>query len=167
MNRKYNIKLAEEIINRFRKKFPDLSLSTDIIVGYPIETEQAHKDSMRFLKEFKPDLLNLSKFSLHKDTEIYNLINNQLIREIPIETINQRTTELMNLHKQTSSENRKKFLGKTVKVFVNNKREGFYEARDDNYNIVLINSKENILGKTLKVKITQTAVYHMIGGIMH
>ena len=161
MNRKYTIEQAEVIIQEFRKIFPDFTLATDIIIGYPTETEQDFKASCDFIKKYKPDVLNIAKFSSHKNTQAHRL------KELPINIIKKRTSEIMKLHRQTAYENKKKFLGKEIEVFVNEKKQGIYEARDKNYNIVLLNpkDKEKILGKNLKTKITSLGVHHMIGEI--
>lgn len=162
MRRPYSIEKVEFIINKFRKEFLDITISTDIITGYPTETDKDYGQTMNFLKKYKPDVLNLSKFSKHKFTEADKL------EELPIKVINQRNKETMNLHRQLAFENKKKFLNKTLKVFVNKKlSNNLYEARDDNYNIALINSydsNEDILGKDLDVLIKQIGVHHMIGG---
>jgi MiaB-like tRNA modifying enzyme len=161
MNRPYKIKQVEKIINRFRKEFPDITIATDIITGYPTETQKDHEKNLDFINKFKPDVFNLSKFSKHKGTAAANL------KEIPIDIINKRTTELMQLHRKTALENKQKFLGKEIQVFANKKIQGFYEARDDNYNIILLNTTSNILGKKVKVKIKQVAVHHMLGEILN
>ena len=160
MKRPHKIEKAFEIINRFRKEFPDITISTDIIAGYPTETNEDFKKNLDFIEKFKPDVFNLSKFSKHKGTFAENL------KELPINKINFRTSELMRAHRQTAFENKKKFLNKTINVFVDNKKQGFYEARDNNYNIVLIPSANNILGKNIKVKIKQIAVHHMLAEII-
>lgn len=158
MRRPYSIEKVEFIINKFKNEFLDITISTDIITGYPTETDKDYEQTINFLKKYKPDVLNLSKFSKHKNTEADKL------KELPIKIINQRNKEIMNLHRQTAFENKKKFLNKTLKVFVNKKLDdSSYEARDDNYNIVLINSNDDILGKELKVLIKQVGVHHMIG----
>ena len=70
----------------------------------------------------------------------------------------------MRLHRDTALENKKKFLDRKINVFVNKKISGnLYEARDENYNIVLINSDENLLGKNIDVKIVQSGVHHVVG----
>lgn len=181
MNRPYKIEQVKEIINKFKKEIPDITISTDIIVGYPTETEQDHKLNLEFLKEFKPDVLNLSKFSSHKNTKSGKL---QILDK---EVINKRASELMELHRKTAMENKQKFKGKTLKVFVNKKtnipdvfenKKHFvnrinyskcflFESRDDNYNIVFINSKnKGILGKKIKVKIIRTGVHELFGELM-
>lgn len=158
MNRKYKIEQAEQIINKFKQEIPDITIATDIITGYPTESSEDYLKNLQFINKYKPDVLNLSKFSSHKDTQASKL------KPFPINIINKRTSELMKVHRETAYNNKKRFINKTLKAFVNKKlEEGLYEARDDNYNIVLIESKENILGKNLKVKINQIGVHHMLG----
>lgn len=161
MNRFYKTEDVEIIIDKFRKEFSELVIATDIIVGYPTETETDHKLNIEFLKKFRPDVFNLSKMSIHKGTQAENL------KPLDIDIINKRTTELMEVHKKTALENKRKFLNKIIKVFVNDKRPGFYEARDENYNIVLINSEDkSILGKNVEVKIKQAGVHHLIAKLV-
>jgi MiaB-like tRNA modifying enzyme len=183
MKRPYTIEQIESIINKFKSEIPDISISTDIIVGYPTETEEDHKKNIEFIQKFKPSVFNLSKFSSHINTEAGKFPT------LSTEIINKRASELMELHRKTALENKKKFLGKTKKVFVNvkvpvvsggtlsmlqnsnnnfghqkTKIPGIFESRDENYNIILINSKDkSILGKNIKVKINQIGVHHMIG----
>jgi len=165
MKRLYKKETVEKIISRFREKFPDITIATDIIIGYPTETDYDFKESMNFVKEFRPDVLNLSKFSKHKGTAAENL------EYLDIKIVNKRNLDIMREHRRTALENKQKFLNKEIKVFVNKKfnENGFYEARDENYNIVLIpitNENKNILGKNIKVLIEKTGVHHMIGKIV-
>jgi len=157
MNRLYTIEQAEEIIEKFKSEIPNITISTDIIVGYPTETEKDHIKNINFIKKIKPDVFNLSKFSSHKQTKAGKL------KVLSPDIIHKRASELMQAHRQTALENKQKFLNKTIKVFANKKLENnLYEARDDYYNIILINSKEKILGKNIKVKIKDIGVHHMI-----
>jgi len=158
MRRPYTIEKVGGMINKFKQEFSNITISTDVITGYPTETNEDYKKTIEFIKRYKPDVLNLSTFSKHKNTPAEKL------QEIPIKIINKRNKETMNLHRQTAFENKKKFLNKNAKVLVNKKLYGnLYEARDENYNIVLINSNENILGKNFNVEIKQVGVHHMIG----
>lgn len=158
MNRPYQIEQVESTIIKFKNFFTDITIATDIITGYPTETEEDHKKNMEFLRVHKPDTLNLSKFSSHKNTEARKL------KPLPVEIINKRAAELMSLHRETAQENKQKYKDKTIPVIVNKKTNipNFYEARDGNYNIVLINSKnKSILGKRIKVKIIRTGVHEL------
>lgn len=159
MNRHYNIEQAELIIDKFKEQFPEITIATDIIVGYPTETEQDHKLNLDFIQKFKPDVLNLSKFSSHRGTEAGEL------KPLSINIINKRTSQLMELHRKTTQFNKLKYKDKEIKVFVNSKSKipNILEARDDNYNIILVKGDKSLLGKTIKVKIKQIGVHHMVG----
>ena len=159
MKRPYEIKKVEKIIKQFKKEFPDIVIATDIITAYPTETEQDNQSNLEFIKEFKPDVLNLSKFSSHRGTEAGKL------KPLDIKIINRRASELMQIHRETAEKNKQKYKDKTISIFINKKiSENLYEARDDNYNIILISSKDkSILGKNLDVQIKQVGVHHLIG----
>jgi threonylcarbamoyladenosine tRNA methylthiotransferase CDKAL1 len=159
MKRKYKIEQVEEIIKEFRKEIPDITIATDIIIGYPTEKDKDFQESLDFIKKFKPDVFNLSKMSIHKGTLAEKL------KPLLINTISKRTTEIMKIHQETARQNKQKFKDKEIKVFVNKKLEGsLYEARDENYNIILINSNDkSILGNNIDVMIKQVGVHHLIG----
>jgi tRNA A37 methylthiotransferase MiaB len=160
MNRNYKFDLPEKIIKKFKKEIPNMTLATDIIVGYPTEKNEDHIKNIDFIKSFKPDVLNLSKFSAHKLTPAEKL------KPLDIKIVNKRASEIMELHRKTALENKKKFQDQKVSVFVNKKTlvPNTYESRDDNYNIVLLTSKDkSILGKTIDVTIKSLGVHHMLG----
>lgn len=158
MNRFYTIEQAESIISEFRKSFPEMTISTDIIVGYPTETEEYHQKNVDFLKDFKPDILNLSKFSSHKETRAGKLkvLSNSIIRK--------RTKEIMQVHRETARQAKQKYLNKTIKVLVDRKiTENLHQARDENYNIVLVECGKENLGREIEVKIRKIGVHSMVG----
>ncbi|MFA5259003.1 MAG: tRNA (N(6)-L-threonylcarbamoyladenosine(37)-C(2))-methylthiotransferase [Candidatus Pacearchaeota archaeon] len=162
MNRPYKIEIANEIINKFKKEFSNITIATDIITGYPTEKQEDHKLNLEFIEKHSPDVLNLSKFSSHKGTKSAEL------KVLDVKIINKRASELMELHRKTAQNNKQNFLNQELKVFVNNKTKipFVYEARDDNYKIVLIHSKDkSILGKNINAKINQTGVHHLVGEI--
>tara|TARA_Y100000310_G_scaffold337331_1_gene424146 strand:- start:407 stop:1624 length:1218 start_codon:yes stop_codon:yes gene_type:complete len=161
MNRIYNIEDVEQIIEKFRKQIPDIVISTDIIVGYPTESEKDHDKNIEFIRKFKPDVFNLSKMSIHKKTLAEKL------KPLDIKIISKRTTELMKIHRETALENKQKYLGKNINIFINKKLEkNLFEGRDKNYNIIIIKSDNNILGKNVNVKIDKIGVHHMIGEVI-
>lgn len=162
MSRYYNIDDVKLIINKFKSEIPDLTFSTDVIVGYPIETKQDHQKNLEFIKNFQPDVLNLSKFSKHKGTGAEKL------KELNISIIKKRTSQLMKTFRQLTQKNKKKYLGKKIPVFLNEKSKipGFLEGRDDNYNIILVEGDKSLLSKSVTVKISQIGVYHMLGEVV-
>ncbi len=158
MNRFYKIEQAERIINKFKKQFPDMTIAIDIIAGYPTETSEDYNKNLEFIQKFKPDVLNLSKFSSHKNTPAGKL------KILPNSIIKKRTSELMESHRKTAKENKQKFLDKTISVFVDKKiGEHLHQARDENYNIILVKCSKENLGKDISVQVIQVGVHNMIG----
>ena len=156
MNRLYTIEKAEKIIESFREQFPNITIATDIIVSYPTETQEDHNKNLEFIKEYKPDILNISKFSSHKQTPAGKL------KVLGKSIVKKRTAELMQAHRETSKQNKEKFLEKELEIFINKKiSENLFEARDENYNIVLVKCSKEMLGKTLKARIIEAGVHHM------
>ena len=161
MNRFYTIEEAEKIIQKFQKEFPEMVIATDIIVGYPNENEEDHRKNVDFILKYKPDVLNISKFSSHKGTPAGKL------KILESNVIKKRTTELMEVHRETAKANKKKYMGKIIRIFVNKKiGEHLHQARDENYNIVLVKCDKEMLGKECEVKINNFGVHNLVGELV-
>lgn len=161
MQRGYKIKDVETIIKSFTKEFPEMTIATDIIVGYPTEDSKDHQTNLHFLETYKPNIFNLSKFSKHKDT-----LANKL-KELPIKIIKTRATELMQTHRTTALKQKEQFLGKTIKALVEKRLgENLHQARDENYNIILVKCPKDKLGNIIDIKINKAGVHHLIGELI-
>jgi len=95
MNRKYTIEDFLKIIEKFRKEIPELILSTDIIVGFPGESEKDFNQTINLLKKIKPEVLNLSRYWQMKGTKAANM--KQILPEIS----KQRAKKLIEIYNQT------------------------------------------------------------------
>jgi tRNA A37 methylthiotransferase MiaB len=160
MNRFYTIEQAERIIDEFRKEIPDITIATDIIVGYPTEKEEDHQLNLEFIKKFKPDVLNLSKFSPHKQTPAGKL------KQLPKNIVSKRASELMKEHLRTAKENKQKFLKKTVKIIIEEKlpeSDNLFRGHDENYNIVIVKCGKEMLGKEVDAEITSIGAHNLVG----
>jgi threonylcarbamoyladenosine tRNA methylthiotransferase CDKAL1 len=163
MNRLYALEHTGKIISSFRKEIPDLTLATDIIVAYPTETEEDHKMNVEFIKKYKPDVLNISKFSSHKNTPAGKL------KTLPGGVISKRASELMEAHRETAKDNKKKFMGKILKVLVEKRlpnSESLHQGHDESYNIVILKCSKELVGKEVQAKITDIGVHNLIGEIV-
>jgi len=83
MNRNYKVKNFKKIVNKFRKEIPKINISTDIIIGYPTETEEDFQKTLKLIGEIKPEVLNISKFSSRKGTKASKLkpLKSEIIKE--------------------------------------------------------------------------------------
>ena len=150
MNRNYTSNDFLKIIKKFKSNFQDLSISTDVIVGFPGETEKDFQETKKLLKEIKPEILNISRYWQRDKTPAAKLV------QIDEKIKKQRATELMKLHLNIAKQNKEKLLNQEVEVLVNEQHlKNNYKSRDGNYNLIIIKSDKNLLGKVVKVKITR------------
>jgi len=104
-----SVKIFKKIISEFRKKFPDGTIATDVIVGYPIETEEDFKKTYELISETKPEVLNISKFSPRPKTRASKL------KQLPSEIIKKRAKVLNDLYKDYIKKvEKRKSLGKLI-----------------------------------------------------
>ncbi|MFH1210131.1 MAG: tRNA (N(6)-L-threonylcarbamoyladenosine(37)-C(2))-methylthiotransferase [archaeon] len=97
MNRKYKVQDFMRVVNEFRKNIPEINISTDIIVGYPNETENDFEETLNLLKKIKPEILNISKFTSRPGTKASRL------KQLKTEEIKRRSVMLTNLYKNYSN----------------------------------------------------------------
>ncbi len=101
-----------EVVEAFRKAFDDALISTDIIVGFPTETEEAFWKSYELIRETKPDIVNITRYSARKGTPAAKL------RDIPGWIKKERSRKLTELTRKIGYENNSKFLGRKLRVLV-------------------------------------------------
>ncbi len=157
MNRKYTISQFLQIISKFKKQFPKISISTDVIAAFPGESDKDFQKTVSIIKTIKPDILNISKYWPMKGTSASTL------NQIPLIIARKRSTELMNLHLSICLENNQKLINTTQHCFVYEK--GFsntFLARNNSYRLIAIRSEKNILGKFVKCKITEAKPHYLI-----
>lgn len=157
MGRKYNRKDIIHIIDSFKKEFPNMHISTDIIVGFPGETENDFRETYEMVEYFSPETINVSKFWPRPYTVAEKLKN-----QIDLKARTKRAGELGKLHKEICNKNQKLWEYWKGKVLVDQKGFGnTYLARDENYKLFAVNSKENVLGKVVKVRVSGTTPHYL------
>ncbi|MFH1823212.1 MAG: tRNA (N(6)-L-threonylcarbamoyladenosine(37)-C(2))-methylthiotransferase [archaeon] len=158
MRRPGNTKEFLEVIQEFRKQIPEITISTDIIVGFPGETNKDFQETINLMKKIKPDVLNISKYWAMPDTDAAKM------KQVPLEISKKRAIELMKLHAKIALENNQKIIGKTYNILIDEK--GFkntWLGRNNNYKLIVVRSKNNLFGKEIKVRITEAKSHYLIG----
>jgi MiaB-like tRNA modifying enzyme len=163
MRRFYTTNEFKASITAFREAIPEVTLSTDIIVGFPGETKQAFENTLQLLKEIKPDITNVSKFFARPKTlaaEIKEGI-------VPPEEIKQRSTTITTLVKQLSLEKNMQWKNWSGEILVDEKGKvkDSWIGRNFAYKPIVIKSTQNLLGKTVHVKIIKVTETYLIGEI--
>lgn len=158
MNRFYTVEQFKTIVKKFRTEIKDLTLITDIICGFPTESDKEFEDSVKLIKWLQPDAINLSMFWPRPGTIAEKM--KQLSGEIKKE----RSRELTKLYHSIALITNKKLIGRKFKVLVDETgKKGGFVARNESYKpIVLRKSK---LGDSPKVKIISATKNYLIGEI--
>jgi threonylcarbamoyladenosine tRNA methylthiotransferase CDKAL1 len=161
MRRGYTVEEFEEIVKAFRKEIKDVTIETDIIVGYPTETEEDFEKTVEVIKNIRPDVVNISKFSPRPKTPAASL------PMLPPEIVNRRSKILFELTREIAMNNNKSFIGKKVKVFVDEVgKEKSYIARTLQYKPVVIKTEEKIFGKFVDVEIVDVKSNYLEGKLV-
>jgi len=161
MNRKYSAEDFVNIVNAFRTRFPDLTLSTDIIVGFPGESEQAFLKTIELLKEVKPDIVNITRFSPRPHTKAKMFSD-----KIPTKIAKERSRKLTLLCKEISRDRNKLYLNKCCNVVITERGKGStVVGRTDTYKPVVIYSDIS-LGTFGKAKIEKITDNYLIGKLI-
>lgn len=152
MNRKYNTAQYRDIVKKIREKIVNVAITTDVIVGFPGETDEEFETTYEFLKEIELSQMHVFKYSPRKGTPAASM-KEQLdpkIKQI-------RSEKLMNLSNENNNKFMNEFSNSSVYVLFEAKLEnGYYEGLTSNYIRVLSKSDENIEGKILNVNLINT-----------
>ena len=132
MRRKYSVADFRKVIRAFRRAFPEITIATDIIVGYPAETNAAFNGTLKLLREMKFDIVNVSKFTPRPFTQAAKL------RQLPNSEVKRRSKEASALCRSISLAKNKKLVGKRFRVLITEKQEKGFSGRTDSYKQVAV-----------------------------
>ncbi len=146
MNRKHSVEDFRLIVRALRHALPEACLATDIIVGYPTETEEDFSKTLALLRETAPDTINLSKFSPRPGTVAKRL------KQLDNREIKRRSEEASALIRKITSGRRKRYVGRRMRVLITEKGKDF-KGRADNYLQVVVRDFPGRLGDFVDVDI--------------
>ncbi len=161
MNRKYTREEYLEKVNFIREKIPGLGLTTDLIVGFPGETENDFQDSINALKEIKFDLVHSAAYSERDGTPAATMPDS-----LPVEERLRRLTELNNIQDKITLEINQALTGKTFEILVDDKApkgENLLQGRTPSDKVVIFEGNKNLLGKFINVKIIEAEAWCLHG----
>ncbi len=153
MRRGHSVEQYKNIVSKFKEEIPNVTLATDIIVGYPTESDEDFDETVKLLEEIKPSLIHLSKYQHRKGA-----ISSSL-PEIPREIMKKRSKFLSQIKEKITEMENKELVNSIQKVLVIEKgSKGGYIAKTNSYIPVIIDDVE--LGTFVDVKITEaTSTY--------
>lgn len=157
MNRRYTTEQFRTIVDLLRKNYKDVNLTTDIIVGFPGETEEEFNITYKFLEEIKFYKMHVFKYSPRKGTKAA-VMKEQVDGKIKEE----RSKKLIELSNKNELEYNKKYIGQEVEVLFEEEKEGIYKGHTKNYILAYCKSTEDLENKIKKVTCTQVENDHII-----
>ncbi|AEH60702.1 MiaB-like tRNA modifying enzyme [Methanosalsum zhilinae DSM 4017] len=158
MNRNHSMKDVEDIISRFRYRFGDLTLFTDIIVGFPYETDDDFNKSVEWIKEYCPDKINISRYTPRPGTPAFNY------RNIDSRIVAKRSKTLHKACEEVKIESKRKMIGWKGEAFISMeaKFEGFM-ARTQSYKPVVIKDDNISPGDICTIEVIDVMPGYFIG----
>ena len=155
MNRRYTTDQFREITKRLRKAYPNVNLTTDIIVGFPGETEEEFEKTYQFLKEIKFYKMHIFQYSQRKGTRAASM-QNQILPEIKEE----RSKKLIALSDENEKSYNEQYIGKKVEVLWEEEKNGIYKGHTSNY--ILVESLKEKMENTIETVEIEKADKHYI-----
>ena len=158
MKRGHTAETFREIVKKINEKFEKFTISTDIIVGFPSETEEDFQKTVDLLDEIKPDVVNLSKYSARPGTDAAEM------KQIDVVEMKRRSKIIFEEINKISIKNNKKWIGWKGKVLFDEKTEEGVKGRNFAYKPIFVQDNVDI-GQYHTVEITDVTVNTLLGKI--
>lgn len=163
MRRKYNVDEYRHLINRIRGRMPHVSISCDVIVGFPGETDAQYQDTYDLLSELKLDKVHIAKYSPRPGTVGARRMND----DVQPEEKERRRKALDDLQAQVVGEINRRYLGQIVEVLVEDKHKSKWRGRTRSNKLVFFTDEQDRKGKLVRVKIKCSGPWSMQGEISY
>ena len=158
MKRGHTVETFRDVVKKARDRFPEFTISTDVIVGFPSETQEDFEKTVNLLKETRPDVVNLSKYSARPGTEAAEW------EQIDVSVVKKRSKEIFELINQIAFENNQKWVGWRGDVLFDEKTEEGIKGRNFAYKSIFVD--ENVeIGQTHAIEITNITKHSLVGKI--
>ncbi len=161
MNRRYTTAQFEEVVRKLRNIYDDVILTTDIIVGFPNETDEDFEQTYEFLKSIKFYKMHVFKYSQRKGTVAAKMKN-----QVSPEKKEERSKRLLKLSSDNEKDYLDEYIGKDVRVLFEEQDGEFVKGHTDNYIVVEAKGSEQDLNKILTVHVEQSEEEKLVGNLI-
>jgi MiaB-like tRNA modifying enzyme len=164
MRRFYSVEDFKRIVDAFRSNFPDVTLATDVICGFPGESRDAFEKTLQLIEEVKPDVVNVSKFFARPRTAAANMHGDS----VPLPEIKSRSGNAARLARKVAFERNQRWHGWAGEVFIDEvgKVSGSWVGRNFAYKPIAVKRGNDVLGKVLQVKVIRAFSTHSEGEVI-
>jgi len=150
MNRRYTVEEFKEIVNTFREEVLEITLATDIICGFPSESQEAFQKTLKLVEETQPDIVNISKFFARPNTPA------EKMAQLDTGEVAERSRKLTELVRKISLKRNQRWLNWQGEIIVDEKGKGSsWIGRNFAYKPIVIKSNENLLGRFIQAQIVE------------
>jgi len=162
MHRGYTVDDYRRLIERIRERIPNVAIATDIIVGFPGETEMQFKDTYALLEELRLDVAHLARYSSRPGT----VATRRMQDDVPDAEKWRRFRLLEDQQERITGEINAQYLGKMVEVLFEEQVRGRWKGRTPTNKLVFVGSNQDLRGQIHKIQITWTGPWSMQGRLM-
>ena len=161
MRRGYTVERYRELVHTIRHKIPQISLSTDIIVGFPGETEEQFEHSLSLVKEMRFDIIHVAAYSPRPGTIAWREYQDN----IPPEVKKERLHKIEELQTSIASEINSQLQGKQVEVLVEGQKQGKWFGRTRSNKLVFFEDAGDWLSQLARIQIEKTSPWSLRGEV--
>lgn len=159
MKRGHTAETFRKTVKEARQRFAGMTISTDVIVGFPTETEEDFEMTVKLLEETRPDVVNLSKYSARPGTEAAAL------EQVDVAEVKRRSKAIFEQTNKISADNNKEWIGWRGKVLFDERTDDGIKGRNMAYKPVFVQDSVEI-GQTHTVEITRAGTKSLVGKIV-
>jgi tRNA-2-methylthio-N6-dimethylallyladenosine synthase len=160
MRRGYTIEFYTELVQRLRAGIPNLSMSTDIIVGFPGETVAQFENTLKAIESIQWDVIHVAAYSTRSGTPAAGYAD-----QLPIDEKRRRLHLVEGLQKDIQTRRNAVFQDKVVEVLVEGQSKGKWYGRSRNNKLVHVAYPSDLAGRLVDVRITQTSPWSLQGEV--
>ena len=161
MRRGYTVEQYRALVARIREKVPEIALSTDVIVGFPSETNEQFQETANFLAEVRFDTVHVAAYSPRPGT----IAARELEDNVPPKEKKSRLITIEKLQEKIATEINAGLFGKTVEVLVDSQNKGKWQGRTRSAKLVFFSDKNDCSGKLVNITIEKTSPWSLQGKI--
>ena len=161
MGRGYTVEHYRQLITEIRSKIPGVALSTDVIVGFPSESDQQFQQTVSLLSELRFDTVHVAAYSPRPGT----IAAREYENNIPPAEKRERLNKIEQLQERIAGEINAQLLGKAVEVLVEGRKGDKWQGRTRSGKLVFFNSNSDCLGQIVKILIEKTSPWALQGKI--
>lgn len=160
MNRRYSVEQFAKVVEAFRKEIPEITISTDIIVGFPQETEAQFQDTVDVMNQLKFDVVNLSRYSAREGTIAAKM------KHVSTNTSKQRSKIITDVYRKNALDNNRKWIGWEGSILIDEEgKNDSWIGRNYCYKPVIVKGNFE-LGDDINVKIFDATSFDLRGTII-